>query len=254
MKRLQGKVCVVTGAGSGIGEAIARLFAAEGATLVVLSLEQDEVDRVDSELEVANVPYLTFVGDVAEESVWKRVVDRTREVFGQIDVLVNNAGYGIRGTVLDTDPPTWRGIFDTNVTGVYLGCRAVLPSMIEAGRGSIVNIASVAGEIGMAQRAAYCATKAAVTGLTRAIAIDHAEQGVRANAVAPGTTDSPYFHKIAPDVTDLDEFRARLAARQPLGRLGTPEEIAAATLFLAGDESSFATGSVVTVDGGMSVW
>ena len=254
MKRMQDKVCVVTGAGSGIGQAIARLFAAEGATLVLLSLDEAEVDQMRGELEAANVPHLAFVGDTADEAAWQRVVEAAREDFGRIDVLVNNAGYGVRGTVLDTDPATWRGIFDTNVTGVYLGCRSVLPGMIEMGRGAIVNIASVAGEIGMSERAAYCATKAAVTGLTRAMAIDHAAQGIRVNAVAPGTTDSPYFTKIDPEVADPEEFRARLAVRQPLGRLGAPEEIAAAALFLAGDESSFATGSVVTVDGGMSVW
>lgn len=252
--RLRDKVCVVTGAGSGIGQAIAHQFGREGARLVVLSLKEDEVERTCADLESARVPVRTVTGDVTDEQAWQQVVDEAIAAFGRIDVLVNNAGYGIRGTVLDTDRAAWQEIFDTNVTGVYLGCQAVLPTMIDAGRGSIVNMASVAGQVGMAQRAAYCATKSAVVGLTKAMAVDHAEAGVRVNAVAPGTTDSPYFSKIHPDVPDPEAFRARLASRQLLGRLAAPEEISSAALFLASDESSFATGSVVTVDGGMSVW
>lgn len=254
MTRLRNKVCVVTGAGSGIGQAMAHQFGREGASLVVLSLKEDEVERMRADLETEGVPVRAVAGDVADEQAWEQVVDEATGAFGSIDVLVNNAGYGIRGTVLDTDRATWQGIFDTNVTGVYLGCKAVLPTMIDAVGGSIVNMASVAGEVGMAQRAAYCATKSAVVGLTKAMAVDHADAGIRVNAVAPGTTDSPYFSKINPDVPDPEEFRARLASRQLLGRLGSPEEIAAAALFLASNESSFATGSVVTVDGGMSVW
>ncbi|MCQ4080883.1 SDR family oxidoreductase [Streptomyces sp. RB6PN25] len=251
--RLRDKVCVITGGTSGIGQAITRVFAAEGAAIAVLSLDEDEVATARAELERAGAPHIAVAGDVADAAAWSALADRVVDRFGRIDVLVNNAGYGLAGTVLDTDPQAWEALFGTNVTGVYLGCRAVLPVMIKAGRGSIVNIASVAGEIGMAERAAYCATKAAVVGLTRAMAVDHAVQGIRVNAVSPGTTDSPYFSKIAPGDAASEEFRRSLADRQLLGRLGRPEEIAAAALFLASDESSFATGSVVTVDGGMSV-
>jgi meso-butanediol dehydrogenase/(S,S)-butanediol dehydrogenase/diacetyl reductase len=172
---------------------------------------------------------------------------------GRVDVLVNNAGYGIQGDVLDTDPQAWDALMRTNVTGVYLGSRAMLPWMIQAKTGSIVNVASVAGQIGMPRRAAYCASKAAIVGLTRAMAVDHARQGVRVNAVAPGTTDSPYFDKIAPDVPDPTAYRAYLAERQLVGRLGSPDEIASAIIFAASPASSFMTGSVITIDGGMSV-
>jgi meso-butanediol dehydrogenase/(S,S)-butanediol dehydrogenase/diacetyl reductase len=254
VKRLQDKVCLVTGGSSGIGLAISELFAAEGAAVAVLSLDGEELAMACKRLSAVRCEALAIGGDVSREADWARAVDQTVAAFGRIDVLVNNAGYGLRGTVLDTDLQAWNDLFATNVTGVFLGSRAVLPVMRKNQSGSIVNVASVAGQIGMAQRAGYCASKAAVVGLTRAMAIDHADDGVRVNAVAPGTTDSPYFSKISPDVADRAAFREQLAERQVLRRMGTPAEIAAAALFLASDESSFATGSVVTVDGGMSIW
>ncbi|NJC73431.1 glucose 1-dehydrogenase [Planosporangium thailandense] len=252
--RLQGKVCLVTGGSSGIGLAISELFAAEGAALAVLSVDGEQLTAACKQLTADGHEALAIHGDVSREADWAAAVEQTLAAYGRIDVLVNNAGYGVRGTVLDTDPQAWNDMFATNVNGVYLGSRAVLPVMCRNGSGSIVNVASVAGAIGMSQRAGYCATKAAVIGLTRAMAIDHADAGVRVNAVAPGTTDSPYFDKISPDVADRAAFRKQLAERQVLRRMGTPAEIAAAALFLASDESSFATGSVVTVDGGMSIW
>jgi NAD(P)-dependent dehydrogenase (short-subunit alcohol dehydrogenase family) len=249
---LKDQVCVVTGGTSGIGLATVRLFAEHGARQVVVGIEDEACVLLKKEAASQGWDLETVTGDVGVEPTWQVVLD-TADRMGPVDVLVNNAGYGLQGTVLDTSLAAWDDIMRTNVTGVFLGSQAVVPQMIERGRGSVVNVASVAGSIGMARRAAYCASKAAVVGLTRAMAVDHSEQGVRVNAVAPGTTDSPYFAKIAADVEDPAAYRAYLEDRQLLRRLADPREIAEAILFLASDAGSFATGSVVTVDGGMSV-
>lgn len=244
--RLTGKTAVVTGGASGIGRAVVDAFLREGARVGV----------VDRDKEAGQIEGLAFavVGDVGAPETWQEVHEQATERWGRLDVLVNNAGYGIRAAVTDTSWEDWQAIVTTNLSSVFLGCRTAIPLMRKAGGGSVVNMASVAGQIGMSERAAYCSTKAAVVGLSKAMAVDHAKEGIRVNCVAPGTTDTPYFSKISAHLPDPDAYRADLAARQPLGRLGRPEEIAAATLFLASDESSFATGSVLTVDGGMSVW
>lgn len=249
---LEDKVCVVTGGTSGIGLATVRLFARQGARQVVLADQKAECDALAQEAETHGWHVEVVAGDVADPAAWGRVRDRLGPLDGA-DVLVNNAGYGLQGTVLDTGLSDWEALFATNVTGVFLGCQAIVPGMAKRGAGSVVNVASVAGQVGMPRRAAYCASKAAVVGLTRAMAVDHAGAGVRVNAVAPGTTDSPYFDKIAADVADPAAYRRYLAGRQLLGRLAEPGEIAEAIGFLADDSGSFATGSVVTVDGGMSV-
>lgn len=250
--RLQNRVCVVTGGTSGIGLATVRLFAAEGARQVVVGLEEDSARLLEKEAAEQGWDVVVVVGDVGDPGCWEEVATAARAL-GTVDVLVNNAGYGIQGTVTETLLEDWDALLRTNVTGIYLGSRTFVPEMVRAGRGSIVNVASVAGHIGMARRAAYCTSKAAVVGLTKAMAVDHSADGVRVNAVSPGTVDSPYFSKIAADVADPVEYRSYLENRQLMRRLGDPGEIAAAILFLAGDDGSFATGSVVTVDGGMSV-
>lgn len=249
---LDDKICVVTGGTSGIGLATVRLFAREGARQVVLAKNKTECDALAEEARTHGWHVKVIAGNVADPAAWTRVLDQLDRL-GGVDVLVNNAGYGIQGTVLDTSLSDWETLFATNVTGVFLGCQAILPRMVAKGSGSVVNVASVAGQIGMPRRAAYCASKSAVLGLTRAMAVDHAEAGVRVNAVAPGTTDSPYFAKIGADVADPAAYRRYLEGRQLLNRLAKPSEIAEAIGFLARDASSFATGSVVTVDGGMSV-
>ena len=250
--QLEDKVAVVTGGTSGIGLATVRRFAEEGASVVVLAKEKTECDALADLAAHEAWPVRTVAGDIGDPAAWQETLGVAAGL-GTVDVLVNNAGYGIQGSVPETSLEDWDALFRTNVTGTFLGCRAVLPQMLEAGQGSIINVASVTGQIGMARRAAYCASKAAVVGLTRAMAVDHSSAGVRTNAVAPGTTDSPYFDKIAADLEDPTAYRKYLAARQLVDRLGDPVEIAEAIVFLASDASSFATGSVVTVDGGMSV-
>jgi meso-butanediol dehydrogenase/(S,S)-butanediol dehydrogenase/diacetyl reductase len=178
---VSGLVCVVTGGASGIGLATVRQLATRGAIPIVLSINELECGELEAEGKRSGWDIEIAVGDVGDEGAWARVGEIV-ERRGRVDVLVNNAGYGIQGDVLDTDPQAWDALMRTNVTGVYLGSRAMLPWMIQAKTGSIVNVASVAGQIGMPRRAAYCASKAAIVGLTRAMAVDHARQGVRVNA------------------------------------------------------------------------
>jgi meso-butanediol dehydrogenase / (S,S)-butanediol dehydrogenase / diacetyl reductase len=250
--RLKGKVCIVTGGGSGIGRATCLLFAKEGASVVVADKRQEAAEAVAAEGSAAGATMLPTMMDVSRDDDAQRVVHQTVEAFGRLDVLVNNAGYGFAGTVVDTDEETWDDLMAVNVRGVYLCSKHAIPAMAKNGGGAIVNTASVVAAVGIRNRAAYCASKGAVAALTRAIAIDHVAEGIRCNAVAPGTIDTPYFDEILRKSPVAADSRRALEARQLLGRLGTPEEIAAGILFLASDESRFATGTILTIDGGMT--
>ena len=250
--RLKGKVCIVTGGGSGIGRATCLLFAKEGASVVVADKRQEAAEAVAAEGSAAGAKMLPTMMDVSRDDDAQRVVHQTVEAFGRLDVLVNNAGYGFAGTVVDTDEEAWDDLMAVNVRGVYLCSKHAIPAMAKNGGGAIVNTASVVASVGIRNRAAYCASKGAVAALTRAIAIDHVAEGIRCNAVAPGTIDTPYFDEILRKSPVAADSRKALEARQLLGRLGTPEEIAAGILFLASDESRFATGTILTIDGGMT--
>ena len=250
--RLKGKVCIVTGGGSGIGRATCLLFAKEGASVVVADKRQDAAEAVAAEGAAAGATMLPTMMDVSRDDDARRVVQQTVSAFGRLDVLVNNAGYGFAGTVVDTDEEAWDDLMAVNVRGVYLCSKHAIPAMAKNGGGAIVNTASVVATVGIRNRAAYCASKGAVAALTRAIAIDHVADGIRCNAVAPGTIDTPYFDEILRKSPVAADSRKALEARQLLGRLGTPEEIAAGILFLAADESRFATGTILTIDGGMT--
>ena len=250
--RLKGKVCIVTGGGSGIGRATCLLFAKEGASVVVADKRQEAAEAVAAEGAAAGAKMLPTMMDVSRDDDAQRVVHQTVEAFGRLDVLVNNAGYGFAGTVVDTDEEAWDDLMAVNVRGVYLCSKHAIPAMAKNGGGAIVNTASVVAAVGIRNRAAYCASKGAVAALTRAIAIDHVAEGIRCNAVAPGTIDTPYFDEILRKSPVAADSRKALEARQLLGRLGTPEEIAAGILFLASDESRFATGTILTIDGGMT--
>jgi meso-butanediol dehydrogenase/(S,S)-butanediol dehydrogenase/diacetyl reductase len=250
--RLKGKVCIVTGGGSGIGRATCLLFAKEGASVVVADKRQEAAEAVAAEGSAAGAKMLPTMMDVSRDDDAQRVVHQTVEAFGRLDVLVNNAGYGFAGTVVDTDEEAWDDLMAVNVRGVYLCSKHAIPAMAKNGGGAIVNTASVVAAVGIRNRAAYCASKGAVAALTRAIAVDHVAEGIRCNAVAPGTIDTPYFDEILRKSPVAADSRKALEARQLLGRLGTPEEIAAGILFLASDESRFATGTILTIDGGMT--
>jgi meso-butanediol dehydrogenase / (S,S)-butanediol dehydrogenase / diacetyl reductase len=250
--RLKDMTCVVTGGGSGIGRATARVFGREGARVVVADRRVAAAEKVAAGLQEQGWPAKAVAVDVSKSEQVKAMIDATLAAFGRVDVLVNNAGYGTFGTVVDIDEQEWDDLMATKVRGVYLCCKYAIPIMRAQGGGVIVNIASVVAAVGIRNRAAYVASKGAVAALTRAIALDHAEEGIRCNAVAPGTIDTPYYDEVVRRAPDAAAFRKGLEARQPLGRLGTPEEIADAILFLACDESRFATGSILTIDGGMT--
>jgi meso-butanediol dehydrogenase / (S,S)-butanediol dehydrogenase / diacetyl reductase len=250
--RLEDKVCIITGGGSGIGRATALLFADEGARLVIADKRAAAAQAVAAECTGKGAQAIAVEADVARAADVKRMIEAAVARFRRLDVLVNNAGYGIAGSVLETDEDAWDALMAVNVRGVFLCSKYAIPAMKANGGGVIVNTASVVAAVGIANRAAYCASKGAVAALTRAIAVDHVGDGIRCNAIAPGTIDTPYFDEILKKSADPAATRKALAARQLLGRLGTPAEIAAGILFLASDESRFATGTILTLDGGMT--
>jgi 2-keto-3-deoxy-L-fuconate dehydrogenase len=236
-ERFTGKRALVTGAGSGIGEAVARGLHAEGAEVLLADVRAEPVEAVAAELGERATPVALDVRD--EQAV--------RRVTADLDVLANVAGIGSTTTAPETALDTWEDVFAVNARGTFLCCKHAIPAMVARGGGAIVNMGSVAGLVGLRNRAAYCASKGAVISLTRALAVDHVADGIRVNAVAPGTVDSPWVRRL---VEDAGESLEALRGRQPLGRLGTPEEIADAVAYLAAAE--FVTGSVLVIDGGLT--
>jgi 2-keto-3-deoxy-L-fuconate dehydrogenase len=237
--RFTGRRALVTGAGSGIGEAVARGLHAEGAEVVLADMAGDRVQALAGELG-DRAQALTL--DVRDESV-------VSGAMAGLDVLANVAGIGSTTNAPDTPLEVWENVFAVNARGTFLCCKHAIPSMIERGGGAIVNIASVAGMIGLPNRVAYSASKGAVIALTRALAIDHVRQGIRVNAVCPGTVDSPWVRRL---VEDVGESLDALRERQPMGRLGSTEEVAQAVLYLASDDAAFVTGSGLVIDGGLT--
>ncbi|MEF2072241.1 SDR family oxidoreductase [Consotaella aegiceratis] len=244
--RLDGKRAFVTGAGQGIGRAIAIAFAREGAEVVALSrtlAKMQDLPAIDEAIEPRQL-------DVTDGEAVRHAVANA----GRIDILVNCAGWVQNGTILDCSEQDWAESLDQNVTSCFRTIRAVLPQMIDRRGGSIINVASVASSItGVANRAAYGASKAAVIGLTKAVARDVVRTGVRVNALCPGTTHSPSLESRIQASDDPEKMREEFVARQPMGRLGTAEEMAAAAIYLAGDESAFTTGQMFVVDGGLTL-
>lgn len=239
MGRLSGKTALVTAAAQGIGKASAELFACEGARVIATDLNEELLARVEGcEGRRLDVLDLDAINALAAE-------------LGAIDVLFNCAGYVHAGTILDCDEKAWAFSNDINVTAQYRTIRAFLPAMLAAGKGSIVNMASVASSIkGVPNRFAYGATKAAVIGLTKAVAADFVGQGVRCNAICPGTVDTPSLNQRLAETGDYEAAHKAFTARQPMGRLGKAEELAQLALYLASDESSFTTGQIHIIDGG----
>lgn len=251
MMRFDGKVTIVTGGASGIGKATATAFAQQGATVVIADVDERRAVSVAAELGPNS---LGIGADVSSSAQVQHMVARVIEGYGQIDVLCNNAGFGFRGSVASIAEDDWDRLMAVNVKGVFLCSKYCLPHLITSPTGNIVNTTSYTATTAIADRAAYVASKGAVSALTRAMAIDHAADGVRVNAVAPGTVDSPYFASMIAADTDPEGLRRSLDERSVLGRMARPEEIASAVLWLAADESSFTTGTVFTVDGGSSIW
>ena len=237
MSSFAGKRALVTGAGSGIGAAVARRLAAGGADVIVADVALQPVEALAREIG----------GRPLELDV--RVEEQVAGAMRDLDVLVNVAGIGSTTTAPETPLDVWEDVFAVNARGTFLCCKHAIPGMAERRRGSIVNIASVGALVGLRNRAAYCASKGAVVALTRALAVDHVGDGVRVNAVCPGTVDSPWVRRL---VEDAGESLDALRARQPMGRLGLPEEIAEAVAYLASDAAAFVTGTALVIDGGLT--
>jgi 2-keto-3-deoxy-L-fuconate dehydrogenase len=248
--RLAGKTALVTAAGQGMGHACAVQMAAEGATVYATDVKAELLDRFKG---MANV--VTRRLDVLDDAAVRATIDE----LPPLDVLFNCAGYVHAGTILDCTQKDWEFTFNLNVRAMYVAIQAALPKMIDryekTGRGaSIINMASVAGSIkGIANRFVYGTSKAAVVGLTKAVAIDFVQKGIRCNAIAPGTVDTPSLGERINALADPVEARRMFVARQPMGRLAKAEEIAPIVIYLASDESAFATGQVFSVDGGMTI-
>ena len=242
---------LVTGAGSGIGRACALAFINAGCRVAALDRDAGSLERLVAETPSAMcVPVVTDLADADKVVAGVRVASA---LLGRLDIVVNNAGIGFRAGVLDTTLEQWEITFAINVRAPFLVCREVLPQMLDRGAGVIVNVASVGGVIGIANRAAYGASKAALISLTRSLTVDYAERGIRANCVAPGTIETPWVDRIISGADEPDVLRQQMAARQVIGRLGTAEEIAGTVLFLASQRATFFHGSTVVVDGGYSV-
>jgi NAD(P)-dependent dehydrogenase (short-subunit alcohol dehydrogenase family) len=248
--RLEGKVALITGAGGGIGRATAELFVREGASVAVADYDLAAAQRTCAAIE-AQCPgrkAVALAADVAQPEQVEAMVQATVQAFGGIDILFNNAGILIFGAVTDTTIADWRRVMAVNLDGVFLCSKAVIPHMRARGGGSIINMSSSTGaHDGNGNAAAYVTSKGGVTLLTRCMAIDHAADQIRVNAIAPGPTDTPMLRRIM-SPAEMAAFAATFPAR----RLGQPQEIAAAALFLASDEASFVTGAVFAVDGGQT--
>ena len=243
--RLAGKTALITAAGQGIGRASAQAMAAEGARVFATDVNPKSLESVKGS---ANVT--TRVLDVLDDAA----VEKAIAELPPLDVLFNCAGYVHSGTILDCSPKDWDFSFNLNVRAMYVMIKCALPKMLEHGGGSIINMASVAGSIkGLPNRFVYGASKAAVIGLTKAVAADFVGRGIRCNAIAPGTVDTPSLADRINAFADPVEARKGFVARQPMGRLAKPEEIAPIVVFLASDESAFATGNVYSIDGGMTI-
>lgn len=240
--RLKNRVALVTGGASGIGEATCRVLAAAGAEVIVADLNGEAARKLAAELGRSRAMPLDISNEAAVETALGGLE--------RLDVLVNNAGIGLVGGIEETSTEDFERLMRVNVTGVFLVTKAAIPKLV-ASRGNIVNIGSVAGVVGIKKRFAYCATKGAVVAMTRQLAVEYPQQ-IRVNCICPGTVDSPFvegylekYHK-----HEKDKVRQELNLRQPIGRLGRPDEIANLVLYLASDEAAFVTGSIVTIDGG----
>lgn len=253
MGRLEGKVCIITGAGSGIGQASARLFAREGARVAVADINVDAARATVADLDQASNESVAYEVDVTDEAQTAALARRVVERFGRVDVLFNNAGIGGVGDVLETEPDLFDRVMRVNVRGVYLMSRAVVPHMIRQRSGSIINMSSCIAEIGLARRVSYAASKGAVLAMTKSMQVDVAQHGIRVNALLPGTILTPFVERyLKESYPDPEEGMAAIRKRQLTNELGRPEDVAGAALYLASDESRFVMASGLVIDGGVS--
>lgn len=250
--KLAQRTAVITGAGSGIGQAMALLFAREGAQLLIADVNEDAAQETASSVTAAGGTCAALRVDVSQPEQVRHMIEQVQSIYGRLDVLCNNAGIGSTTDVVACEPDEWDRVMAVNVRSVYLGCKYAIPGMIAQGGGVIINTASIAGMVGLVKRAVYSASKGAVIALTRQVAIEYVEQGIRVNCLCPGTVDSPWVGRLLHQAANPTAERTALVARQPMGRLGTPEEVAAAALYLASDDAAFITGTGLIIDGGLT--
>jgi len=252
MDRLDGNRAIVTGAGSGIGRAIAIRLASEGARVALADLDEAATGEVASEIDEAGGETLVQRTDVTDAASMEALVAQVVSEWGGLDVMVNNAGVGAAATVVDTTDEDYDRMMDVCVRGTFLGMKYAVPAIRDSGGGSVVNMSSIAALVGLADRAIYCAAKGAILAMTRGAAVDHVGEGVRVNCIAPGTVETPWIDRITRGYDDPAEARKMMQARQPHGRFVQPEEIAAMAAYLASDESASVIGACMIVDGGVT--
>lgn len=244
--RLKDKVAIITGAASGIGKATAKLFAEHGAQVVVADIDEQGGNQTVANIKENDNEAIFIHTDVTIRELTEQMVEKTLKTYGRLDVLFNNAGIAMRLPVADLSEEDWHRCLDVNLTGVFLCAKAAIPAMKRNGHGSIINMSSIYGLVGADVRAAYVASKGAVTNLTRGMALDYARDNIRVNCICPGFVETPL---VAGVVKNPDEYQ-KLANKHPMRRLGQPEEIAYGALYLASDESAFVTGIALPIDGG----
>ena len=244
--RLENKVAFISGGARGMGAVEARLFTGEGAKVVIGDVLEEEGRRTEAEINEAGGECVFVHLDVTSEDSWRTAIAETVSRFGKLDILVNNAGIYRTNTVENTSTAQWDQVMDINVKGLFLGTKAAIPELRNAGGGSIINMSSVAGLVGDHNSTAYTASKGAVRLLTKSTAIQYAAEGIRVNSVHPGTIETP----MTADMLAEESYRQDRVRRTPLGRLGQPEDVAMGVLYLASDESSFVTGAELVIDGG----
>jgi NAD(P)-dependent dehydrogenase (short-subunit alcohol dehydrogenase family) len=247
--RLEGKSAVITGAANGIGRATAVVFAAEGARIVATDIDADGLESLRSELEAAGAACATVVGDVSQDTDARRMIDAAVERYGRLDVLVANAGVIPLGSITESTAEDWDYVMSIDGRGMFLSCKYAIEAMLETGGGAIVCLSSISGMAGQARQSTYGPAKFAASGLTKHLAVEWADKGIRVNAVAPGTIRTEAVRRL-PEQPGGAEYIEEIRKHHPMGRLGEPEEVAKAIAFLASDDASFITGAILAVDGG----
>lgn len=248
--RLKDTVAIVTGATSGLGEAIAKRMAQEGAKVAIVGRNEERGEKVVSSILKSDRTAKFFSADVTEEQDVKEMINSVITAFGRIDTIINNAGLVIPGDILTTNKEEWEKVFDVNVTSTYLVSHYAIPHLLKNNAGTIINISSEAGLKGLKNRAAYCAAKSAVIGLTKAMTVDYSSKGIRVNCICPGTIETPMITNMLNNHKEPDQLMAQFLDRRVTPHLGSPEEVAEACVYFSLPQNKYVTGAILSIDGG----